>query len=79
MYLCILIIQSCCTGPDGYIRHKSKANRTLQAYTILRLHNVVNSATGALPDILYACSVMSCFLVPVVVFIIHYGLSKNTF
>ena len=34
--------------------------------SITRLHNVVNSATGALPDTIGACSVMSYLLVPVV-------------
>ena len=34
--------------------------------SILRLHYVVNSATGALPETIGACSVMSYLLVPVV-------------
>ena len=34
--------------------------------SIIRRRNVVNSATGALPDTIGACSVMSYLLVPVV-------------
>ena len=41
---------------------KHKTNGTLQACSILRLHYVVNSATGALPD---RC--VSYMLVPVIV------------
>ena len=42
---CMLVIQYCYAG--GCIKHK--ANGTLQACNILRLHYVVNSTTGALP------------------------------
>ena len=59
----ILIIWYCYTG--GCIRHKT--NGTLQACSISIRYCVANSATGVLPDILCACSVISmtsCLLVP---------------
>ena len=48
----------------GCIKHKT--NGTLQACSILRLHCVVNSAIGGLPDTIGAC-IASYLLVPVVV------------
>ena len=68
-YATVTSLDSLCTGCNSVLLHRwmHKINRTLQAYGIPRQHCVANSATGALPDILWAYSVMSCLLAPVVV------------
>ena len=62
-YRPVASLGSLCTGcmlsiitQDGYINHKT--NKTLQAYSILGLHYVVNSAAGALLD--SVCHTRSC-------------------